>query len=76
MEKKRVEVPYAHRCGHPVWTPTVSYQTAVMTIKRIESVKGEVVTVCSDEVPGPLDGTAEHHAEDHAEDLRRRNRKG
>lgn len=26
---------------------------------------------CSDEVPGPLNGTAEHHAEDHPEDLRR-----
>lgn len=23
----------------------------------------------SDEVPGPLDGTAEHHAEDHPKDL-------
>lgn len=25
--------------------------------------------VGSDEVPGPLDGTAEHHAEDHPKDL-------
>lgn len=24
---------------------------------------------CSDKVPGPLDGAAEHHAEDHPEDL-------
>lgn len=74
-EEKYSEGPLFHtltgRLGHPVWIQT---KMPVLIIKLINSksrgkLKRRFCVVCSDKVPGPLNGTAEHHAEDHPKDL-------